>query len=37
MSKQRIIGTTIKAIKAEEHLIGKEFPVDFIEWLLEKT
>ena len=37
MSKQRIIGTTIEAIKAEEHLIGKELPVDFIEWLLENN
>jgi len=37
MSKQRIIGTTIEAIKAEEHLIGKELPKDFTEWLLENN
>ena len=37
MSKQRIIGTIIEAIKAEELLIGKELPADFTEWLLENN
>jgi len=37
MSKQRIIGTTIEAIKAEELLVGKEFPVDFTKWLLDNN